>query len=178
MFDILFSAFLLILIGWLIVVLIIVAAIDTGKGLFLQTRIGQYGKPFKIYKIRSMKVRRGTISAYGSFLRSSKLDELPQLLNILLGQMSFVGPRPDVPGYYDRLEGESRKILELKPGLCSAAALKYYNEEMLLVKQKEPLKYNDEVIFPDKVRMNLQYYYNRSFFGDLRIIFEVVVFRL
>ncbi len=124
-----------------------------------------------------MQVCCGTISSYGNFLRSSKLDELPQLLNIFLGTMSFVGPRPDVPGYYDTLEGEAQKILELKPGLCSRAALKYYNEETLLAKQKEPLKYNDEVIFPDKVRMNLEYYYNRSFFGDLKIILEVVVWK-
>ena len=89
--------------------------------------------------------------------------------------MSFVGPRPDVPGYYDTLEGEYRKILELKPGLCSYAALKYYNEEALLKKQTDPLKYNDEVIFPDKVRMNLVYYYTKSFWGDLRIIFETLL---
>ena len=98
------------------------------------------------------------------------MDELPQLFNILLGQMSFVGPRPDVPGYYDKLQGEARKLLELKPGLCSRAALKYFNEEALLAKKQDPLKYNDEVIFPDKVRMNLEYYYNRSFLEDLRIL--------
>ena len=84
--------------------------------------------------------------------------------------MSFVGPRPDIPGYYDKLEGENRKILELKPGLISKAALKYYNEETLFKEQTDPLKYNDEVIFPDKVRMNLEYYYNRSFAEDLRIM--------
>ncbi len=117
-----------------------------------------------------MQVCCGTISKYGNFLRNSKFDELPQLLNILWGQMSFVGPRPDVPGYYDRLQGEERKILELKPGLLSRAALKYYNEEDILNAQQVPLKYNDEVIFPDKVRMNLDYYYNRSLREDLRIL--------
>ncbi len=117
-----------------------------------------------------MQTNYGTISRYGRFLRNSKLDELPQLLNIFLGQMSFVGPRPDLPGYYDKLEGESRKVLELKPGLCSRAALKYYNEESLLVKQKDPLKFNDEVIFPDKVKMTLDYYYNRSLLEDFRIL--------
>lgn len=177
-FDFLFSIIGLLLFSWLILILSLLAYFDTGKGIFLQARIGQYGKNFTIYKIRSMHFRDGGISRYGQFLRSSKIDELPQLLNILLGQMSFVGPRPDVPGYYDTLVGEAQKILELKPGLCSRAALKYFDEETLLAKQKEPLKYNDEVIFPDKVRMNLEYYYNQSFFGDLRIIFEVVVCKL
>ena len=116
----------------------------------------------------------GNISSFGSFLRKYKLDELPQLLNILLGQMSFVGPRPDVPGYYDMLQGENRKILLLKPGLCSRAALQYFNEELILAKQKNPLQYNDEVIFPDKVRMNLKYYYKRSFQEDLQVLFECV----
>lgn len=165
-----FSALLLILFGWLVLLLVLIAAIDTGKGLFLQRRIGQYGVPFTIFKIRSMHFRNGSISGYGKFLRKSKLDELPQLLNILIGQMSFVGPRPDVPGYYDLLSGEARKILELKPGLCSKAAMKYFNEEILLAKQPNALKYNDEVIFPDKVKMNLVYYYNRSFLGDLQIL--------
>jgi lipopolysaccharide/colanic/teichoic acid biosynthesis glycosyltransferase len=88
--------------------------------------------------------------------------------------MSVVGPRPDIPGYYDKLEGEERKILELKPGLISKAALKYYNEEALLKQQTNPLKYNDEVIFPDKIRMNLEYYYKQSFWEDLRIIWMFI----
>lgn len=117
-----------------------------------------------------MQVCCSTITRYGRFLRRSKLDELPQIINILLGQMSFVGPRPDVSGYYDTLEGEAKKILQLKPGLCSRAALKYYDEEAVLAKKMEPLTYNDEVIFPDKVKMNLEYYHNRSFLGDLQII--------
>ncbi len=121
-----------------------------------------------------MHATTGKVSAYGRFLRQSKLDELPQLFNILLGEMSFVGPRPDVPGYYDKLQGEERKLLELKPGLCSRAALKYYNEENLLAQQPDPLHYNDTVIFPDKVRMNLAYYYKRSFVEDLRVLWGFV----
>ena len=117
-----------------------------------------------------MQIESGNISGFGNFLRRSKLDELPQLFNILLGEMSFVGPRPDVPGYYDKLEGESRKILDLKPGLCSWSALKYMDEDVLLKIQKDPLKYNDEVIFPDKIKMNLDYYYNRSMAQDLKIL--------
>jgi lipopolysaccharide/colanic/teichoic acid biosynthesis glycosyltransferase len=162
----------LLITGWFILLLILLAYIDTGKGLFLQTRVGQYGNLFTIYKIRSMHKKDGNISNYGKFLRGSKLDELPQLLNIVLGQMSFVGPRPDVPGYYDQLQGEARKLLELKPGFCSRAALKYFNEETLLAKQHDPLYYNDTVIFPDKVRMNLEYYYNQSFLEDLRILWK------
>tara|TARA_R100000306_G_scaffold140_1_gene298 strand:+ start:17011 stop:17481 length:471 start_codon:yes stop_codon:yes gene_type:complete len=146
------------------------AYIDTGKGLFRQTRIGQYGNPFTIYKICSIKPYSQSNSKYGSFLRYSKWDELPQLYNILIGEMSFVGPRPDVPGYYDTLQGEVRLILNLKPGLCSWAALKYYNEETLLAQQENPLLYNDTIIFPDKVKMNLQYYYHRSFWGDILIL--------
>ncbi|MEM0588930.1 sugar transferase [Aequorivita flava] len=170
MFDIIFSLILLIHLCWFLALLILIAAFDKGKALFLQIRIGQYGRPFTLFKIRSIHSSNGTISNYGRFLRRSRLDELPQLLNIFLGQMSFVGPRPDVPGYYDALQGESRKILELKPGLFSRAALKYINEESLLAKQKDPMKYNDEIIFPDKVKMNLEYYYNRSFFGDIQIM--------
>ena len=165
----------LLLLGFPIFILYLVASIDThSHGLFLQTRVGQYGKFFSICKIRTMHICTGTISVYGKFLRRSKLDELPQLFNILLGQMSFVGPRPDVPGYYDQLQREARKILELKPGLFSRAALKYYNEEDILNAQQVPLKYNDEVIFPDKVRMNLDYYYNRTFREDMRILVAFV----
>lgn len=165
------SLFILLLFGAIILFLMLIVSFDTNSGgIFLQKRIGQYGKPFNIFKIRTINDKTGHISKFGMFLRKSKLDELPQLLNILLGQMSFVGPRPDIPGYYDKLQGEERKILELKPGLISKAAIKYYNEEALLKEQTDPLKYNDEVIFPDKVRMNLDYYYNRSFAEDLRIM--------
>jgi lipopolysaccharide/colanic/teichoic acid biosynthesis glycosyltransferase len=107
-------------------------------------------------------------------MRKHKLDELPQFFNVLIGNMSIVGPRPDIEGYYDKLEGEDRKILELKPGITSEASLKYYNEEAILEQQENPLLYNDTVIFPDKVRMNLEYYYNRSFWDDLWIIWSTV----
>ena len=152
------------------------ASIDTQSfGLFFQERIGQYGKTFQIYKIKTFNdtTKKGT--ALGRFLRKSKLDEVPQLFNIVLGQMSFVGPRPDVPGYYDKLEGENRKILELKPGLTSLASIKYSNEEDLLSKQINPLHYNDTIIFPDKVKMNLDYYYKQSFLVDLQIIVKTLL---
>ena len=174
LFDIVLSGIGLIFLGWLILILILLAYFDTGKGIFLQKRIGQYGKIFNIYKICSIKTDGKNISNYSTFIRKSKLDEMPQLLNVLLGQMSFVGPRPDIPGYYDRLEGEDRKILELKPGLTSEASLKYFDEEFILKNKDNPLQYNDTIIFPDKVKMNLEYYYNQSYYQDLRIIFKTI----
>ena len=153
----------------------ILACVDThSNGLFLQSRIGQYGKSFTILKLRTIHLNKGTISKIGAFLRRYKLDEIPQLFNILKGDMSIVGPRPDIPGYYDILQGENRNILELKPGLTSLAAIKYANEEEVLSTIENPLQYNDDVIFPDKVRMNLEYYYKLSFFGDLKIIWLTV----
>lgn len=166
---------MLLLFSWVIILSIFLASIDTSSfGLFLQERVGQYGKTFNIFKIRTISDKTGRISKFGMFLRKSKIDELPQLVNILFGQMSFVGPRPDIPGYYDKLEGEEKKILELKPGLTSEASLKYYNEESILKNKEEPLHYNDTVIFPDKVKMNLEYYYKQSFSEDLRIIFKTI----
>ena len=122
-----------------------------------------------------MNGNNNKISPIGSFLRKYKIDELPQLLNILKGEMSFVGPRPDIEGYYDKLTGEERKILELKPGLTSEASIIFRNEEELLAKQNNPLKYNDEVLFPEKIRLNLDYYYNRSIFLDLKIILRTLL---
>ena len=174
-FDFLLALLTVITLSWLIFVFWVLAAIDTkSSGFFLQERVGQYGKIYKIFKLRSIGEKEGKahVSAYGKLIRKTKIDELPQFFNVLLGDMSIVGPRPDIPGYYDRLEGENRKILELKPGLTSAAALKYANEETLLNLQQNPLAFNDTVIFPDKVRMNLHYYHNRTFKGDLKILLQ------
>ncbi|WP_325262226.1 sugar transferase [Flavobacterium sp.] len=181
LFDILFSVVVLLLFSWLLLLAWLVAVLDTKtNGIFIQYRVGHYGKLFRIYKLRTMQVAPETkklqISRLGRLLRKYKLDELPQLINVLKGEMSIVGPRPDIEGYYDLLEGVNRKVLELKPGLTSLASLKYYNEESLLEKQSNPLKYNDEVLFPDKVRLNLDYYYHKSFWGDLKIIFDTCRF--
>ncbi|PVX46604.1 lipopolysaccharide/colanic/teichoic acid biosynthesis glycosyltransferase [Flavobacterium sp. 103] len=184
-FDISFSFFTLLLFFWLIFLTWFLAMIDTrSNGIFTQERIGQFGKGFKIYKLRTIQIATNTgtlqISRIGRFLRNYKLDELPQLINVLKGEMSVVGPRPDIVGYYDLLEGENRKILELKPGLTSLASLKYYNEDELLEKQVSPLEYNDKIIFPDKVKLNLEYYYNQSFSGDLKVIlatFKLMFYR-
>lgn len=164
-FDLFFSFVGLLLVGWLIVFFWIITSIDTkSNGLFIQERIGQWGRIFKIYKLKTICPKTNHISRIGLFLRLTKIDELPQLWNVLKADMSFVGPRPDIAGYYDVLEGESRKVLNLKPGITSEASIKYQNEEALLAQQENPLDYNDTVIFPDKARMNLDYYYNRSFF--------------
>jgi lipopolysaccharide/colanic/teichoic acid biosynthesis glycosyltransferase len=174
-FDILLSLIGLLSVGWFLFVFWIMASIDSqSNGLFIQERIGQWGRVFKIYKLKTMHPATAKISSLGRFLRKSKIDELPQLWNVLKGDMSFVGPRPDVAGYYDLLQGEPSRILELKPGITSEASIKYANEETLLEQQENPLEYNDIVIFPDKVRLNLNYYYNRSFFGDMVIIVKTV----
>lgn len=161
--------------GTIIVFLWILTTIDTqSNGFFVQERIGQWGNIFKIYKLKTIHPSTQRISFLGNFLRKSKMDELPQLWNVLKGEMSFVGPRPDVAGYYDLLQGESGKILELKPGITSEASIKYKDEEVLLAQQPDPLKYNDSIIFPDKVRLNLEYYYNHSFWGDIKIIYKTI----
>ncbi len=111
------------------------------------------------------------ITPLGSFLRKYKLDELPELFNVLKGDMSLVGPRPDVPGYADKILGKERQVLSLRPGITGPATLKYVDEETLLSQQPDPVKYNDEVLFPDKVRINLKYLEHQSFLLDLKIIF-------
>ena len=114
------------------------------------------------------------ITKVGAFIRKYKLDELPELWNVLLGQMSIVGPRPDVKGFADELKGEDRKIFNLSPGITGPASLKYANEEELLSNQENPEVYNKKVIFPDKVRINLDYYYNQNLILDLKIIFATI----
>ena len=156
-----------------------------GPVIFKQKRVGQYGRLFTMYKFRSMTVAHSgssisvkgesRITPLGAVLRKYKLDELPELWNVLIGDMSFVGPRPDVPGYADRLEGEHRRILLLKPGITGPASLKYRNEEELLAEQKEPQKYNDEFLFPDKVRINIEYLDSWSFWTDIKIIIYTVL---
>ena len=156
-----------------------------GPVLFKQKRVGRYAKTFLMIKFRTMFVQQDStstvsvkgdkrITKVGVFLRKTKLDELPELWNVLIGQMSLVGPRPDVPGFADVLEGEDRKILELRPGITGPASLKYANEEQLLAEVDNPEKYNMDVIFPEKVRINLEYYYNQNFLLDLKIIFATI----
>ena len=186
LFDFTCSFVGLFLLSPLILLLAIVVKV-TSKGpvFFIQERVGKDGKIFKMIKFRTMFVPQessSTISIKGDirvtkigvFLRRYKLDELPELINVLLGHMSLVGPRPDVTGYADKLVGEDRNILKLRPGITGPASLKYSNEEEILVKQKNPKAYNDEVIYPDKVRINLEYYNNQSIWLDIKIIFATI----
>ena len=186
-FDFTCSFVGLFLLSPLILLLSTILIKSTSKGpvFFIQERVGKDGKIFKMIKFRTMFVAQessSTISIKGDirvtkigvFLRRYKLDELPELINVLLGHMSLVGPRPDVPGYADKLVGEDRNILELRPGITGPASLKYSNEEEILGKQKNPKAYNDEVIYPDKVRINLEYYNNQSIWLDIKIIFATI----
>lgn len=180
--DIILSLIALILLGWLILLAIIIAKFDTKlSGIFRQKRIGQYGKPFYVLKIRTMKNIEGytttvstdkdpRITKAGRFWRKSKIDELPQLVNVLFGDMSFVGPRPDVPGFADQLTGEDRIILTIKPGITGPASIYFKNEEELLQKEDNPESYNQNVIWPKKIEINKEYIYNYSLLRDIGYI--------
>lgn len=184
LFDFLLALLLLPFLFPIIFILIILSTVDTGQfGLFTQTRIGKGGKPFLIFKARTMKgdqesdittLKTHKITAIGNFIRKTKLDELPQLFNVLFGQMSFVGPRPDVPGYADMLKGDDRLMLKVRPGITGPAQLKFRNEEEILNLQNDPKKYNDEVLWPEKVKINLDYVKNRSFGLDLKYIADTL----
>lgn len=168
----------------LVVAILIRIKMPDGPVIFTQRRVGQHGRLFTMYKFRSMTVGHGgssvsvagesRITLLGAKLRKYKLDELPELWNVLVGDMSFVGPRPDVPGYADKLMSDDRRMLLLKPGITGPACLKYRNEEELLAGQADPQKYNDEVLFPDKVRINIEYLDNWSFWYDIKIIVYTV----
>lgn len=176
---------LIVLVPIFIIVSLLVKISSVGPVFFVQKRIGKNGKIFQMIKFRSMYVIQNStsnisvkgdvrITKIGAFLRKLKLDELPELWNVLKGDMSLVGPRPDVCGYADNLIGEDRKILELRPGITCVASLKYYDEEDVLATQDKPLKFNDEVIYPDKVRLNLDYYHNNNLWIDIKIIFATI----
>ena len=164
----------------IIVAILIKIKMPGGPVLFVQKRVGRDGRFFSMHKFRSMTVSHNgssvsvageaRITPLGAKLRKYKLDELPELWDVLIGNMSFVGPRPDVPGYADQLQGDDRRILELRPGITGPASLKYRDEEELLAKVENPVEYNDTVIFPDKVRLNLYYLDHYSFVKDMQMI--------
>jgi lipopolysaccharide/colanic/teichoic acid biosynthesis glycosyltransferase len=186
-FDVIMAAFGLVVCGWLIIICWIIATIDTRQnGFFTQQRVGKNGQLFMIIKIRTMRPIEGVnavftmrndprITHIGKVLRRFKLDELPQLINVLFGQMSFVGPRPDVAGFADMLQGEDRIILSVRPGITGYATLAFRNEEELLALSDDPERYNSEVIFPTKVKMNRYYIENYSFHKDILYIIATVV---
>ena len=185
-FDIVFAVTGICATWWIVLLAWIVASLETSSnGLFVQRRIGEGGRPFCLYKIRTMRSRQENkttvttstdkrITRSGAFFRKTKIDELPQLINVLLGDMSIVGPRPDMEGFADRLEGEDRVLLDVKPGITGPASLKYREEELLLSKQKDPERYNAEVIWPDKVRINCEYVKHWSLKKDILYIIKTV----
>jgi lipopolysaccharide/colanic/teichoic acid biosynthesis glycosyltransferase len=186
-FDLFLSSVGLILSLPIIVVAWIIASIETkANGFFIQERVGKDGKIIKVIKIRTM--RRGSstsnsitvdgddrVTKSGNFFRKSKIDELPQLINVLIGDMSLVGPRPDVKGYADALQGDEREILSLKPGITGPATLKYKDEERILSQVENPKEYNDNIIWPDKVKINREYLRGWSLKRDILYIWETIV---
>ena len=199
-------SFIGLLILWpvLLIVALLIKWKMPGPILFCQQRVGRYGRIFMVYKFRTMTVKaeasvasrnseatsiasqeQSRITPLGEKLRRYKLDELPELWNVLKGDMSFVGPRPDVPGYADQLQGEDREVLLLRPGITGPASLKYRNEEDILEAVDKALQegrselpmgittvqeYNDNVIYPDKVRLNRYYLHHYSFIKDIKMI--------
>lgn len=185
---------------WLypIVALLIKIKMPGGPVLFCQKRVGKDGKLFTCHKFRTMMVNHNgssvsvagdsRIMPFGATLRHYKIDELPELWDVFIGNMSFVGPRPDVPGYADKLAGADRDVLKLRPGITGPATLKYRLEDEMISeyvsqRQKEgdirpaqdiAIEYNDRVIYPDKVRLNCYYYRHYSFIKDIEMIFATV----
>ncbi len=171
---------------WIIIIAWIVSSIETkSNGFFIQRRVGKDGVLFNVIKIKTMKKVQGVnttvtasddvrITKSGKFFRDTKIDELPQLLNVLIGDMSFVGPRPDVEGYADKLEGDDRVVLSIRPGITGPATIKYKNEEEILSKEKNPQEYNDTIIWPDKVKINKEYIKNWSLKKDIEYIMKTI----
>lgn len=196
----------------LITAILVKVKMPGGPAFFVQKRVGKDGKLFKCHKFRSMTVNHNgstvsvagdsRITPFGAKLRHYKIDELPGLWDVLIGNMSFVGPRPDVPGYADKLEGDDRDVLKLRPGITGPATLKYRVEDEMIAKFVSEIKagqneqvskfenapdfsamsdqeiavwYNDNVIYPDKVRLNCYYYRNYSFIKDIQMIFATVL---
>lgn len=183
----------------LIVAIMVKMKMPGGPAFFVQKRVGKNGKLFNCHKFRTMTVNHNgstvsvagdsRITPFGATLRHYKLDELPGLWDVLIGNMSFVGPRPDVPGYADKLIGRDRDVLKLRPGITGPATLKYRLEDEMIAdyvaqKQEEgdmrssqqiAVEYNDKVIYPDKVRINLDYLQNQSLFLDIKIILCTVI---
>ncbi|MCF2636985.1 sugar transferase [Prevotella dentalis] len=183
----------------LIVAIMVKIKMPGGPAFFVQKRVGKGGKLFNCHKFRTMTVKHNgstvsvagdsRITPFGAKLRHYKIDELPELWDVLIGNMSFVGPRPDVPGYADKLQGDDRDVLKLRPGITGPATLKYRLEDEMISEyvakkqaegdtrsmQEIAIEYNDKVIYPDKVRLNCYYYRHYSFWKDIEMIFATVL---
>ena len=199
-FDILASFCGLLLIWWIfpVVAFLIKKRMSDGPVFFCQKRVGKDGKLFTCHKFRTMMLKHdgssvsvagdSRITPFGAKLRHYKIDELPALWDVLIGTMSFVGPRPDVPGYADKLTGDDCDVLKLRPGITGPATLKYRLEDEMIAdyverKRKQgdirsiqeiAVEYNDTVIYPDKVRLNCYYYRHYSFIKDIQMILATV----
>lgn len=183
----------------LIVAILVKIKMPGGPAFFVQKRVGKDGRLFNCHKFRTMTMKHNgstvsvagdsRITPLGAKLRHWKLDELPGLWDVLIGNMSFVGPRPDVPGYADKLQGDDRDVLKLRPGITGPATLKYRLEDEMISEyvakkqatgdtrptQEIAVEYNDSVIYPDKVRLNCYYYRHYSFIKDIQMIFCTVL---
>lgn len=179
-FDVFFACIGLLIVGWFILLMAMISKISIkGNGFFKQKRVGQYGKLFTIYKIETIhpdeaKKEIPQITKLGTFIRKYKIDEFPQLWNVLEGTMSFVGPRPDIAGFADELEGEANIILSVKPGITGPATLRFRNEEELLATQENPEAYNKEVIWPQKIALNIQYVQTYRFTKDIQYLYKTL----
>lgn len=185
-FDVTVSFVLLVVTAPVIAGAVIVAAVETKhSGLFSQSRVGRHGELFKLLKVRTMyhnpiittTVTTGAdsrITRSGAIMRKLKIDELPQLVNVLRGDMSLVGPRPDVPGFADTLADAERRVLSVRPGITGPATIAFRHEEQLLNEADDPELYNREVIWPEKVRLNCEYVDSYSLLSDIRFIAATV----
>ncbi len=187
LFDVVCSFFVLVVLLPVFVVISLWVGLSSRGGVFyIQRRVGRFGKDFSLYKFRSMAVgsdkgslltvggRDSRVTKAGYFIRRFKLDELPQLFNVLRGDMSFVGPRPEVRKYVDLYTKEQKRVLSVRPGITDPASIKYRNENDILAQHSEPEKYYIEVVMQDKLRLNLQYIDSRTFFGDIKLIFQTI----
>ena len=185
LFDVVASGCGLLVLSPLFLLLAVWIKLDSAGSVFYrQTRVGRYNRDFRLYKFRSMRVgadRQGLITVGGHdpritrsgyFIRKYKLDELPQLVNVFIGDMSLVGPRPEVRKYVDMYTPEQLRVLDVRPGITDMASIRYRNENELLAQAVDPDRYYIEVILPDKLRINLEYVARHSFWFDITLIFK------
>lgn len=187
LFDITASFFGIIILSPLLIFIGLWVGLSSKGGVFYkQIRVGKNNKDFKLYKFRSMRVnsdkqglltvgsKDSRITKAGYFIRKYKIDELPQLFNVLKGDMSFVGPRPEVRRYVDLYSKEQMKVLSVRPGITDPASIKYRNENDILSSASNPEEYYIQHIMPDKLKINIDYINNRTFFKDIKIIFQTI----